>query len=561
MYCCNLKSEFRKPDLQPALNTFLDPCPIKDTDINTSSINETGVSNIDNIIKETGKVTAVVAVMQLTSNPIKDRQIGKKQYSKTVLMTKSVSRSTKKRPALKTKLIRVLLDTGSSDDLIFTKKGSRPNITIRRKKGGPRSWTTSNGTFTTSKVGLVDLTFLDFSQNKKVHLTPDIVEYQGEAPKFDLILGKKTMHELGIVLDCQNNTVTIDSICLPMRNIDSLLTKHKSKLAIQNYIAAGEPLSTASEQERADRILDAKYEKADLPDIVRQCKHLNLSERDELLTVLRRHETLFDGTLGIWKLKPVSFELREGSVPYSTRPYPIPELYFETTPKEIDRLCEIGVLKRQRDSEWGSPTFITPKKDQTVRVVSDFRRLNSMLVRKPFPLPKISTTLQQLKGFTYATALDLNMGYYHIRIDAKAQDMCTIIFPWGKYSYQRLPMGICGAPDIFQGCMSELMEDLMYVRAYLDDLLIITSGSLSEHLAKLDIVLSRLRDAGLKVNALKSFFCTEETEYLGYILTRDGIKPQPQKVQAILALNPPKMSRSFSNIRDIKGEHSEMLLG
>jgi hypothetical protein len=87
---------------------------------------------------------------------------------------------------------------------------------------------------------------------------------------------------------------------------------------------------------------------------------------------------LFDGTLGDWKLKPVSLELKEGSVPYSTRPYPIPEKYFETTRKEINRLCNIGVLKRQRESEWGSPTFITPKKDQTVHVVSDFRRLNKI---------------------------------------------------------------------------------------------------------------------------------------------------------------------------------------
>jgi len=154
------------------------------------------------------------------------------------------------------------------------------------------------------------LLHLDFSKSKQVHLTPDIIEYQGEAPKFDLIIGKKTMHELGIVLDCQTNTVTIDSICLPMRNIDSLLTKHKSKMAIYNYIAAWEPLSTASEQGRADQILDAKA--ADLLDIVKQCENLSLSEREELLTLLRRYETLFDGTLGDWKLKPVSLELREG---------------------------------------------------------------------------------------------------------------------------------------------------------------------------------------------------------------------------------------------------------
>ena len=132
-------------------------------------------------MKETGKVTAVVAVMQVNSNPTKERETGK-----------SESRSSKKRPTIKTKLIRVLLDTGSSNDLIFIKKGSCPNITIRSKEGGQRKWTTSNGAFTTSKVGVVDLTFLVFSKSKQVHLTPDIIEYQGEAPKFDLIIGKKT---------------------------------------------------------------------------------------------------------------------------------------------------------------------------------------------------------------------------------------------------------------------------------------------------------------------------------------------------------------------------------
>jgi len=72
MYCCKVKSEFRKPDLQPALTTFLDPCPIKDTNINAFSLDGKGISNIDNIINETGKVTAVVAVMQVNSNPTKE---------------------------------------------------------------------------------------------------------------------------------------------------------------------------------------------------------------------------------------------------------------------------------------------------------------------------------------------------------------------------------------------------------------------------------------------------------------------------------------------------------
>ncbi len=94
-------------------------------------------------------------------------------------------------------------------------------------------------------------------------------------------------------------------------------------------------------------------------------------------------------------------------------------------------------------------------------------------------------------------ALDLNMGYYTIRLDPYASRIGTIIFPWGKYSHKRLPMGIAGSPDIFQSKMSELMEDLEFVQAYLDDLLCISRSSLEDHLEKLEEVLRCLCNAGL----------------------------------------------------------------
>ncbi len=97
-------------------------------------------------------------------------------------------------------------------------------------------------------------------------------------------------------------------------------------------------------------------------------------------------------------------------------------------------------------------------------------------------------------------------------------------------------MGVAGSPDIFQEKISELMMALEFVRAYIDDLLVITKASLEDHLAKLRLVLIRLQAAGLKINADKSTFCTITTEYLGYTLTREGIKPQNNKVQEILAL-------------------------
>ena len=108
----------------------------------------------------------------------------------------------------------------------------------------------------------------------------------------------------------------------------------------------------------------------------------------------------------------------------------------------------------------------------------------------------------------------------------------------------RLPMGIAGSPDIFQSKMSELMLALEFVRTYFDNLLVITKASLKDHLQKQRLVLLKLQEAGLKINANKLTFCTITTEYLGYTLTREGIKPQTSKVQAILALIAPQMLKS-----------------
>jgi hypothetical protein len=121
------------------------------------------------------------------------------------------------------------------------------------------------------------------------------------------------------------------------------------------------------------------------------------------------------------------------------------------------------------------------------------------------------------------------MGYYTIRLDPMASEMCTIIFPWGKYSYKRLPMGFGGSANIFQAQIMDLMASLEFVQVYMDDLLIVTRQTLDKHLQKMETVLTRLCDAGLKVNAAKSLFCAHELEYLGYILTREGNKPQSKK--------------------------------
>jgi hypothetical protein len=216
---------------------------------------------------------------------------------------------------------------------------------------------------------------------------------------YDLIIGKQTMHNLGVKLDFQEKTITIDKNLLPMRNIANLQLKRRITRALrENTCFAQEPISTHSATKRMVKILDAKYEKADLPAIIREnCSHLTASNREKLLSVLLKFEPLFDGTLGDWKLPPVSFELKEGMKPYHGRPYPILHKHKVVLMKEIKRLCNIGVLEWQPSSRWALPTFIIPKKDSTVRTISDFRELNKCIVRKPYPIPKISKILQELE--------------------------------------------------------------------------------------------------------------------------------------------------------------------
>jgi hypothetical protein len=261
----------------------------------------------------------------------------------------------------------------------------------------PQSWGTSNGTFATDKVSNIEISYVEYSASKKVCLQLDIVEYSlgDQAPIYDLIIGKQTMHNLGVKLDFQDNTITIDKILLPMRNIANLQLKHRITRALrENTCFAEEPISTRSATKRMVKILDANYKKADLPAIIREnCSHLTASNREKLLSVLLKFKSLFDGTLGDWKLPPVSFELKEGMKPYHGRPYPIPHKHTVVLMKEIKQLCDIGMLEWQPSSRWVSPTFIIPKKDSTVRTISDVRELNKCIVRKPYPIPKISMIL------------------------------------------------------------------------------------------------------------------------------------------------------------------------
>ncbi len=149
---------------------------------------------------------------------------------------------------------------------------------------------------------------------KRFYLEPDVVEYNKDSkPQYDLILGTETMKEYGIVLNFKSKMIIIDEIVLPIRNINNLQGASTLCALKLNHSLAMEPHSTQDATTCATRIQYAKYSKADLQSVVRDnCKHLSANHEQKLLQLLKKYELLFDGTLGDWKTKPVSFQLKEG---------------------------------------------------------------------------------------------------------------------------------------------------------------------------------------------------------------------------------------------------------
>jgi hypothetical protein len=173
----------------------------------------------------------------------------------------------------------VLLDSGSNDNLIFVNK-DKPMLLPYSKKLVPQSWNTLNGIFLTWRKAQVELNFFEYSDSKRYHMEPDVVEYNEiNMPQYDLILGTVSMKEFGIILNFRDKLITIDETILLMRDINKLQGSSMLKALRHNHSLAMELQSTQDATNRAMRILDANYKKADLQLVVRDnCKHLKVAE-------------------------------------------------------------------------------------------------------------------------------------------------------------------------------------------------------------------------------------------------------------------------------------------
>ena len=128
-----------------------------------------------------------------------------------------------------------------------------------------------------------------------------------------------------------------------------------------------------------------------------------------------------------------------------------------------------------------------------LRFVSDLRKLNTVLQREPFPLPVVDEVIWKMNGFTYATCLDINRGYYHFELDEASSKLCGIVLPWGTYCYKRLPQGLMVSSDIFQRRMSPIFEEFEDVIVYVDNIILYTKSEFNQHVKRLETVLKLLR--------------------------------------------------------------------
>ena len=479
--------------------------------------------------------------------PIRNRKIQKHSHPTTEVLG-AIKRNKKDIP------IRALIDTGTDESIVLHDICDKSKSIVNTKSN---SYLTMGGLYKTGGRTQFVFSLPEFAQ-KKVIAWPCNVDFLHKRKDFpyDMIIGRDLQAELKIIIDWENLVLKWDGAVVPMKDKGTITSQAEAGLCLALVL---EPKSVNEAAEREEKMLASKYEKANLPELVHnQCAHLTQYQQASLLRLLKEYEHLFDGTLGDWNTEPVHIQLKEGARPIHCRPFSVPHSYGQQLYDELDRLCQIGVMRKINHSEWAFPTFATPKKNKRIRVVSDFRKLNPLLERHPFPIPKIIDLVQSLHGFTWSTALDLNMGYYTIRLDPDSSKICTIILPWAKYEYLRLPMGISIAPDIFQEKMSTLMATLEFVRVYLDDVLCITKDTFDDHLQKLRLVLSRLSDAGLRINASKSHFCTGEIEYLGFWVTRNGISPMPEKVKAIVNIARPKNRKELRRFIGLVNYYRDM---
>jgi hypothetical protein len=262
------------------------------------------------------------------------------------------------------------------------------------------------------------------------------------------------------------------------------------------------------------------------------------------------HHNVF-GSAGLMRTPPVKIHLKDTAEPYAVMtarrvPFPL----VSKIKDELERLVKNGVIRPVNGpAEWCSPMVPIVKKNGQIRITVDYKKLNVSVKRQQYMLPNLEDIAPKLAGATLFTSLDAASGYYQIPLDSQSSMVTTFMTPFGRFRFERIPMGISAAPEIFQKKMTELLQNHDGCEVIMDDILVYGKTE-AEHDSRLEKVLSTIEASGLKLNEAKCQIKKKQLTYFGHIVGTDGVLPNPEKIKAIMQLKPPS---NVSELRTMVG--------
>ena len=250
--------------------------------------------------------------------------------------------------------------------------------------------------------------------------------------------------------------------------------------------------------------------------------------------VLQQYDEVFQAGVGTMKGYKAKFYVDTNVVPQFHKARSVPFSMRDKVDKELDRLVHEGILEPVQFAEWAAPIVPVLKSDKkSVRICGDFRlTVNRATKLDRYPIPKVEDLFAKLAGGQMFTKLDLSQAYQQIELEDSSKELVTINTQKGLYRYTRLPYGVASAPGIFQRTMENLLQVMNNVVVYIDNILI-TGTDDNTHLANLQEVLNRLKNAGLRLRRDKCVFMTPSVTYLGHVIDKEGLRPVNDKVKAI----------------------------
>ena len=234
------------------------------------------------------------------------------------------------------------------------------------------------------------------------------------------------------------------------------------------------------------------------------------------------------------------------SLPYRR----IPPQQLDEVGKHLKDMVKKNIITKSY-SPYAAPIVIVRKKDGSIRLCIDYRKLNDETISDAFPLPRIEDSFDLLAGAKYFSTLDLGSGYHQIAMAPEDREKTAFSCPHGSWEFLCMPKGLKSAPATFQRLMQATLDEVIFksVLVYLDDILIY-SKTFEDHLEQVDKVLAMIIKAGLKLKPNKCTFLKDEIKYLGHTISAEGIKGNDEKIKAITAWERPK---TVENLRSFLG--------